>query len=32
VWLIAYVFIKRSIALEEAEADGVNRGDAETQR
>lgn len=32
VWGISYVFIKRSIALEEAEVDEVNRGDAETQR
>lgn len=32
VWLIAFVFIKRSIALEKAEADEVNRRDAETQR
>ena len=30
VWAIAYLFIKRSIALEEAEVDEVNRGDEET--
>ncbi len=32
VWAIAWVFIRRSIALEEAEVNEVNRGDAETQR
>jgi len=32
VWIISYLFIKRSIALEEAEANEVNRGGAETQR
>jgi uncharacterized membrane protein (DUF485 family) len=32
VWGIAFVFIRRSIALEEAEAEEVNRRDAETQR
>lgn len=32
VWVIAFVFIKRSISLEEAEVNEVNRGDAETQR
>lgn len=32
VWVIAWVFIKRSISLEEAEVNEVNRGDAETRR
>ena len=32
VWVIAWVFIRRSISLEEAEVNEVNRGDAETQR
>jgi uncharacterized membrane protein (DUF485 family) len=32
VWVIAWVFIRRSIALEEAEVNEVNRGDAETLR
>jgi len=32
VWIISYVFIKRSIALEESEVNEVNRGDAETRR
>jgi uncharacterized membrane protein (DUF485 family) len=32
VWVIAYAFIKRSIALEEEEVKEVNRGSAETQR
>lgn len=32
VWLIAWVFIRRSIALEELEVSEVNRGDAETRR
>lgn len=32
VWVIAWVFIKRSIALEETEVDEVNRRDAETRR
>jgi len=32
VWVIAFVFIKRSIALEEAEVKEVSRGDAEAQR
>lgn len=32
VWIISFAFIKRSIALEEAEVNEVNRRDAETQR
>jgi len=32
VWIISYVFIRRSIALEKSEVDEVNRRDAETQR
>jgi uncharacterized membrane protein (DUF485 family) len=32
VWIIAYYFIKRSIALEEEEVAEVNRGDAEALR
>ena len=32
VWIISYIFIKRSIALEESEVTEVNRGDAETRR
>ncbi|MBI1177237.1 DUF485 domain-containing protein [bacterium] len=32
VWIISYIFIKRSIALEEAEVSEVNRGDAEARR
>jgi uncharacterized membrane protein (DUF485 family) len=32
VWVIAYFFIKRSIALEEAEVSEVGHRDAETQR
>jgi uncharacterized membrane protein (DUF485 family) len=32
VWIISYIFIKRSIALEESEVNEVNRGDAETRR
>jgi uncharacterized membrane protein (DUF485 family) len=32
VWIIAYYFIRRSIALEEEEVAEVNRGDAATQR
>ena len=32
VWAIAWVFIRRSIVLEDAEVNEVNRGDAETQR
>ena len=31
VWVIAWVFIRRSIALEETEVSEVNRRDAETQ-
>lgn len=31
VWIISYVFIRRSIALEKAEADEVNRRDAGAQ-
>ncbi len=32
VWIISYYFIKRSIALEEAEVNEVNRGDTEMRR
>jgi uncharacterized membrane protein (DUF485 family) len=32
VWIISYVFIRRSIALEKSEVDEVNRRDAEAQR
>jgi uncharacterized membrane protein (DUF485 family) len=32
VWIIAWVFIRRSISLEEAEVNEVNRADAEKQR
>jgi len=32
VWIISYVFIRRSIALEKTEVDEVNRRDAEAQR
>ncbi|HTD65821.1 MAG TPA: DUF485 domain-containing protein [Candidatus Limnocylindria bacterium] len=32
VWIISYVFIRRSIKLEESEVDEVNRRDAEAQR
>jgi uncharacterized membrane protein (DUF485 family) len=32
VWVIAFVFIRRSIALENSEVDEVNRRDAETPR
>ena len=32
VWIISYVFIRRSIALEKSEVDEVNRSDAKAQR
>jgi uncharacterized membrane protein (DUF485 family) len=32
VWLIAWFFIRRSIALEEAETEEANHKDTETQR
>ena len=32
VWVIAWVFIRRSIYLEESEVDEVNRGAAEPQK
>jgi uncharacterized membrane protein (DUF485 family) len=32
VWIISWVFIRRSIALEKTEVDEVNRRDAEAQR
>jgi len=32
VWIISYVFIRRSIALEKSEVDEVNRRDAEAPR
>ena len=32
VWIISYVFIRRSIALEKSETDEVNRRDAGAQR
>jgi uncharacterized membrane protein (DUF485 family) len=31
VWIISYVFIRRSIALEKSEVDEVNRGDAKAR-
>lgn len=32
VWIISYVFIRRSIALEKSEVDEVNRADVEARK